>query len=41
MLSFPLMIVVMMVFWRHNKLIEKRVAEGEILDDQVDYKYVF
>ncbi|KAN0094092.1 MFS general substrate transporter [Hyaloscypha variabilis] len=40
-LSFPLMLLVMVLFWRHNGTIEKRLADGEALDDQVDYKYVF
>ena len=40
-LSFPLMILVMVLFSRHNAKIEKRLADGEVLDDQVDYKYVF
>jgi cbb3-type cytochrome oxidase subunit 3 len=40
-LRFPLVLVVMVLFWKHNRGIENRIAEGEILDDQVDYKYVF
>lgn len=43
-LGFPLMCLVMVLFSRHNKMIEaKRAAlsPGEELDEQVDYKYVY
>lgn len=42
--SFPLFVVVMIIFKRHNAMIDKKraaLAPGEELDSQVDYKYVF
>lgn len=42
--AFPVMLLTIFLFIRHNKKIdEKRAAlkEGEELDDQLDYKYVF
>lgn len=38
--AFPAVAGVCFWFWKHNKNIEKRPVEGEVLDDQVDYKYV-
>lgn len=43
-LGFPLMLLVMFLFSRHNRRVEAKQAAlspGEILDEQVDYKYVF
>jgi hypothetical protein len=39
--SFPVMLVVIFLFSRHNKKIAAREAAGEVLDNQVDYKYVY
>jgi hypothetical protein len=43
-LGFPLMLLVVFLFSRHNKKIDAkraRLGPGEVLDEQVDYKYVF
>ncbi|KAF7533668.1 hypothetical protein G7054_g6880 [Neopestalotiopsis clavispora] len=40
-LSFPVMLFTMFVFISHNKKMDKKVAAGEELDDQVDYKLVY
>ncbi|EXJ94470.1 hypothetical protein A1O1_02866 [Capronia coronata CBS 617.96] len=43
-LSFPVMLLVIFLFIRHNKKIDRKLASlapGEVLDDQIDYKYVY
>lgn len=43
-LALPVMLLLMMVFERHNQGIDRKIAAlapGEELDDQVDYKYVY
>jgi len=42
--ALPVMALLMIVFARHNRNIDKKVAAlpvGQELDDQVDYKYVY
>lgn len=42
--AFPVMLVVLVLFIRHNKKVDQKMAtlgHGEELDDQVDYKYVY
>ena len=38
--AIPLLMLCTFLFWRHNKKIDARIAAGEVLNDQVDYKYV-
>lgn len=38
--AIPLLMLCTFLFWRHNKKIDARIANGEVLNDQVDYKYV-
>lgn len=41
--AFPSMLLLMVVFTRHNRMIDKKraaLAPGQELDDQLDYKYV-
>lgn len=40
-LSLPVMLFTMFLFVRHNKKVDRKMAAGEELDDQVDYKYVY
>jgi cyanate permease len=42
--AYPLMLLLVVLFSRHNKMIDSKIAAlrpGEELDDQVDYKYVY
>lgn len=40
-IAFPIMLFLMFVFAKHNKDLEKKIANNEVLDDQIHYKYVF
>ncbi|KAI1879224.1 hypothetical protein JX265_002178 [Neoarthrinium moseri] len=43
-LSFPIMLLTMVIFIVHNKSIDRKIAAlqpGEELDDQTDYKFVY
>ena len=40
-ISIPTMIAVMIIFKRHNKKVDEKIAAGVELDEKVDYKYVY
>jgi hypothetical protein len=39
-LGFPLVVLAMLLFTQHNRRLDAKIANGEQLDEDVDYKYV-
>lgn len=40
-LAFPVMLAVMGGAWWHNRNLQRRIDAGEVLDDQLDFMYVY
>lgn len=40
-LCFPLLALTVFLFIRHNKEVDRKVAAGEEINDQIDFKFVY